>query len=435
MSQTSSFTDRSTSFYEVNSEEVQEIISRPPKWLVSWGLTLLLGVLLILVLGSWLIHYPDIITVPITLTSTDAPRPVVVRAEGKLMKLLVKDGQRVLKSQVIAYSESIADHEQIIKLAIEMDQISQRISNNSWTSIEDFEVLPYTQLGELQNDFQTFNQKLIELKSFLDGGFYLQKQKLLIEDQKDLTILGKVFSDELVLQNKYYELAKNEFQSQEKLYASKAISLLEYKREKAKLLSFQMPIKNLAASIVQNRSAQTVKQIELLELENAIQEHKAGILQSFQTLKSKIDNWRQRYILTAPIAGKVSFSAPLQEQQYLIAGQELMTVEPPTSSFQGLVKIPQTNMGKLKEGQTVFIKLDGFSYREYGMVEGNLSQISVTPGKDSAYWGYVKLPNKLKTRYGHTLSYRNGLKGQAEIITADRRLAERLMSTIRDGVN
>ena len=67
------------------------------------------------------------------------------------------------------------------------------------------------------------------------------------------------------------------------------------------------------------------------------------------------------------------------------------------------------------------------------MVEGNLSRLSMTPGKDSVYWGYVSLPNQLKTRYGHHLPYRNGLKGIAEIVTADRRLAERLISTLRDG--
>jgi HlyD family secretion protein len=326
MPQTPSFPHHPTSFYEVNSEEVQEIVSRPPNWLVSWGITLLFGVMVLLGLGSWLIRSPDIITAPFTLTSIDAPRAVIVRTEGKLTKLLVKDGQQVLKGQAIAYSESTADHEQILGLAKEMEQLSQTISDNRWTSIQHFAVIPYMQLGELQNDFQTFNQKLTELKSFLAGGFYLKKQKLLVDDQQDLVALGKIISEQLVLQNKDYELAKDEFERQEKLHESEVISPLEYKREKAKLLSLEMPVKNLESSVVQNRSAQSAKQIELLELENAIQEHKVGFLQSLQTLKSKIDSWRQRYILTAPVAGKVSFSAPWQEQQHLTAGKELTTV-------------------------------------------------------------------------------------------------------------
>ncbi|MCF2491514.1 HlyD family secretion protein [Dyadobacter sp. CY347] len=420
-------------FPEVHSEEVHEIISRPPNWLVNWGITLFFVLLVMLAFGSWWIRYPDVVMAPFTLTSTDAPRTIVVRTEGKLTRLLVKDGAQVSKGQAIAYSESTAEHEQILRLADEMEKIEKTIPNRRWSSIQNFSITPYTRIGEVQNDFQTFNQKLTELKSFLAGGFYLQKQKLLIDDQNDLIAMGKIIYEQLVLQDKDYELAKDEFQVQEKLHEGKVISPMEYKREKAKLLSREMPVKNLASSIVQNRSAQTAKQKEMLELENTIQEHKTGFLQSLQTLKSSIDNWKQRYIITAPVAGKISFSAPWQEQQHLTAGQELMTVEPASSSFQGLIKIPQMNMGKLKEGQTVLIKLDGFPYREYGMVEGELSRLSVTPGKDSTYWGYIDLPNKLKTRYGRFLPYRNGLKGQAEIITADRRLAERLLSTFKNG--
>ncbi|ACT96445.1 HlyD family secretion protein [Dyadobacter fermentans] len=350
MPQNQDFTPRATPFNEFNSEEVQEIISRPPNWLISWGITLFFGVMVLLGLGTWLIRYPDTITAPFTLIATEAPRAIVAQTEGELTKLFVKNGQQVLKGQTVAYLESAGDHEQIIKLEKEMEQISHAISNNRWDSVRHFPIVSYKQLGELQNDFQFFNQKLTGLKSFLVGGIYYQKQK------------G-----------------------------------------------------------------------EILGVENAIEERKIDFLQSLHALCNSIDRWRQKYILTAPVAGKVSFSMPCHEEQYLIAGQELMTVGPTINSFQGIVKIPQPNIGKLKEGQTVLIKLDGFPHREYGMVEGKLAQLSNSPGKDDSYWGYIELPDKLKTRYGHTLSYRNGLKGQAEIITADRRLAERLLSTIRVG--
>ena len=91
-------------------------------------------------------------------------------------------------------------------------------------------------------------------------------------------------------------------------------------------------------------------------------------------------------------------------------------MEPPGSNYQGLLKIPQANFGKLAEGQTVLIKLDGYPYWEYGMVEGNLSRLSATPGRDSLYWGYVNFPYQLKTRYGRELPYHNGLKAQPRLL-------------------
>lgn len=420
-------------FPELHSEEVHEIISRPPHWLVRWGISLFFALLMVLVAGCWLIKYPDIIATPFTLTATDAPRTVMARVEGKLQRLLVRDGQAVQRGQLLAYTESVADHEQVLALGKDVEGFSHSIARNQWNAVNDLHVRDYTQLGEIQNDFQGFTQKLEELKTFLHGGFYLQKRKLLLDDVNDLKEMEMNLSEQLTLQKRDFDLGQDEFIVQEKLHRDKVIAPLEFKREKAKLLAREMPLKNLASALIQNRSSQTAKQKEILELDNAIAEQKNGFHQALQTLQSSVETWKQRFVLVAPVAGRISFSAPWQEQQHLTAGQELLTVEPPGSNYQGLVKIPQVNFGKLAEGQTVLIKLDGYPYREYGMVEGNLSRLSATPGRDSLYWGYVNLPYQLKTRYGRDLPYHNGLKGTAEIVTADRRLVERLVSTLRDG--
>lgn len=419
-----------TPFPEKHSDEVHEIIGRPPHWLVRWGTILFFSLAISLGLGTWWVRFPDTVTTSFSLTATDAPRAVIVRVEGKLTKLLVRNGEKVDSGQILAYSESTGDHEQVLELTRTVRRISENVAQGRWAPIHEFSVKPYKNLGEVQGDFHTFNQQIIELKSFLVGGFYLQKRKLLVDDQNDLVSMEKILSEQMALQNRDLQLANDEFQVQEKLYKGKVISALEHNREKSKLLSREIPIKSLGSSIIQNRSAQTAKQKELLELDNTIQERKANFLQSLQTLSNSLENWKLKYILTAPVSGSISFSAPWQEQQYLTSGIELMTVEPLSSTFQGIIKVAQANVGKIKEGQTVLVKLDGFPYREYGTIEGKLSQLSIIPGKDSTYWGYVDLPNKLMTRYGHSLPYRNGLIGQAEIITADRSLAERLIFTI-----
>lgn len=420
-------------FKEIHSEEVHEIISRPPPGLVRWGMTLFFGLLCMLGLGSWLVRYPDMVTASFTLTATDAPRTVVVRSEGKLARLLVRDGQRVDAGQALAYSESTADPSQVLALGESLNQLRQSLDRSEWSAIQRYSIRSYNHLGELQNDFSTFHQQLTQLKAYLSGGFFLQKRTLLLQDQADLQAMEQTLVEQLDLQRRDFDLAKGEFGIHEKLFQDKVIPSLEYQREKVKLLGREMPLKQLASSLIQNRTSQTAKQKELLELDNAIAEQKGAFRQALQTLRSGLESWEQRYILRAPVAGSVSFTSPWQEQQNLSAGQELLSVEPDGSNYQGLIKVPQANMGKLHEGQTVLIKLDGYPFREYGMVEGTLTQLSVTPGADSAYWGYVDLPHGLQTRYRKRLAYRNGLKGTAEIITADRRLAERLIDVVNDG--
>ncbi|MCE7063212.1 hypothetical protein [Dyadobacter sp. CY343] len=104
-------------FRELHSDEMQEIVGAPPHWILTWGISAFFGMLLILFAVCWFIRYPDIVPARISLTAFEAPRTIVVRSEGKLDRLLIKDGQQVLKGQSLAFTESTADHEQVLNLS------------------------------------------------------------------------------------------------------------------------------------------------------------------------------------------------------------------------------------------------------------------------------------------------------------------------------
>ena len=55
---------------ELRSREVQEILARPPKSLIRYGTSVICGVLLILIVGSFFFEYPDIITGELIVTET-----------------------------------------------------------------------------------------------------------------------------------------------------------------------------------------------------------------------------------------------------------------------------------------------------------------------------------------------------------------------------
>ena len=46
---------------QIRSDEVQEIISAVPNWMIRWGITLIFGLIVMLIALSWFIKYPDII--------------------------------------------------------------------------------------------------------------------------------------------------------------------------------------------------------------------------------------------------------------------------------------------------------------------------------------------------------------------------------------
>src|SRR5690606_20617628 len=347
-------------FKELHSEEIHEIITRPPHWLLRWGISVTFGLMVLAAIATWWIQYPDIVAASFTLTSDDAPRKVLARTTGRIHRLLVNDDSPVKAGQILLYSESTASHEQVLMLDTELKRLYEAISTGNWAQVHTFPIQGYTGLGELQNNFQTFYQQFDQLKTVLAGGYLSHKRKLLLEDLSDLKAMETTLIEQQDLQKRDFELAKEEFMVQERLFKEKIIPMLEYNREKAKLLSREVPLKNLTSSLIQNRTSQTAKQKELLELDNTITQQKSSTLQALQTLRSGVENWKQNYVLYAPVAGRLSFVEPWQEQQSVDIGQELMTVEPDGHLFRGLVRVAQHNLGKIREGQRVLVKLDGY---------------------------------------------------------------------------
>ncbi|MEL6864563.1 MAG: hypothetical protein AAFP19_09095, partial [Bacteroidota bacterium] len=77
------------------TDEIQDILGHPPGWMLRWGISLVMLVVLIGLVIAWLIKYPDIIEAPVRLTSQHPPIEVVSQQSGKLQRLLVVDQEMV----------------------------------------------------------------------------------------------------------------------------------------------------------------------------------------------------------------------------------------------------------------------------------------------------------------------------------------------------
>lgn len=58
---------------ELRSEEVQEILTRPPRALVRWGITVFFGVLAAVFIGGCFFQYPDVVDATVTVTTEHPP--------------------------------------------------------------------------------------------------------------------------------------------------------------------------------------------------------------------------------------------------------------------------------------------------------------------------------------------------------------------------
>src|SRR6056297_1115121 len=86
----------------LRSEEFREILGRPPRWMIRWGITVIFFIVATLITGSWFYKYPDTVPSQIVVTTENPPAPIVAKASGKIGHLLVLDKQTVERGEALA---------------------------------------------------------------------------------------------------------------------------------------------------------------------------------------------------------------------------------------------------------------------------------------------------------------------------------------------
>jgi multidrug efflux pump subunit AcrA (membrane-fusion protein) len=98
------------------SESIQDIIGTNPPAIVRWGNTFMFIICVTLISLCWVIKYPDTILSQVTIKTSVNPKPVTAKFDGKLIKLLIKDGDIVKRGQHLGYVEALANVEDIEEL-------------------------------------------------------------------------------------------------------------------------------------------------------------------------------------------------------------------------------------------------------------------------------------------------------------------------------
>ena len=157
-----------------------------------------------------------------------------------------------------------------------------------------------------------------------------------------------------------------------------------------------------------------------------------NVIQALNQLKRSVKNWELRYVLKSNIKGKVSFLNVWNKNQNVNQGDLVFTVIPTENTqFIARLKTPQQNSGKIKIGQKVNIKLANYPDYEFGMLEGKVHNISLTPDKDGFYLVEVGLSKPLITSYNKKIAFKQEMQGAAEIVTEDLRLIQRFFYQIK----
>ncbi|MBB5645167.1 HlyD family secretion protein [Pedobacter cryoconitis] len=422
------------SIYQQNhSEEVNEIITAVPSWVLRRGITVVFLVILSIILLAAFIRYPDVISTSLKINSLNAPKPVYAKRAGKLTELLLPEKKRVELGTPIAFLESTGSHRDVLKLSAQLKSLREMVLSAKPLSL--YLLSPNSNLGELQAAYQNFYQQYVQYLSTQKGGYYQEKRVFLERDLGSIKALKSQIVTQQKVQQKEYANIEQQYLSYQKLMAKNVISKSEFQEQENKYLSGKYPLQQTETALLNNTVAYATKEKEILDLENTIAEQRAKFLQAINSVISDTEVWINQYVVLAPVAGTLGYAGVIQQNQTVTLNQELFVINPGNTDFFGEIQIPQNNMGKIRIGQRTLIKMHSYPYEQFGMIRGNINYISDAAFKDSVFIAKVGFKTFENKDNLHKIVLKNGMLGNAEIITEESSLLQRFYRNIIKELN
>jgi multidrug resistance efflux pump len=412
---------------ELRSEEVQEILTKVPHWMIRWGNVLFLFLILLLCALSWIVKYPDVVISEVILTTENPPQKEYAKVTGKIDTIFVSDSDNVSDQQPLAILENTANYKDVFFLKSIIDTI-QIQKHSFYFPIDE---LPILFLGEIDAAYSTFETNYIQ--------YVLNKE---LKPFTNVALANKTTTSELnrqlrnsqaqkALNKQELEFKQKDLTRSKMLFEKGVISEQDYETKQLEFLQAERIYKNMLSSISQLREAisnskNTSKGTEI----SSIREDKTllkKVIQSFSQLQKSMKDWEVQYVLTSKMDGQVLFLNYWSENQTVNQGDLVFTIIPKVnSSFIAKLKTPAQNLGKVKIGQNVNIKLHNYPDYEFGILKGTVTHISEISNTEGFYTIDVSLPETLITSYNKEIEFKQEMQGVAEIITEDLRLIERV---------
>jgi len=422
---------------EIRSEEVNDILSRPPRWIIRWGIGVIFLVVLIILVGSSFFKYPDVITAPITVTSEILPANIISKISGRLETLFVKDGGSVDANELIAIIESPTEYSSFKALKNLSGEFSKTISTGKILYGPTFPA--NLKLGNIQSSYTQFLKSYNDYKSFMETNYYGKKIVFVNNQIEQQKLMLNLSERQLKISSEQYELSRRSYKRDSLLFSQSVLSQTDIEQSQTKLLTANQQLENTQSSIVNMKLAILQAQQSIFELNQEknekIKSYESSISGNFNLLLAQMADWEQNYLLISPISGKVSLTSFWQENQNINIGEVVLTVIPQKrTGISGKIYLPLQGAGKVKVGQRVNVKFDNYPNMEYGMLQVEIAKISKIPttiNNTKVLVLDVKFPNGLTTNYGIKLELKEEMPGTSEIVTEDLSLFQRFLNPIK----
>lgn len=416
----------------VRSEEVREILEATPTRLLQQGIVVVVLAAVFGLFLTWWIRWPEVVDGKVIVTSKDPPVPVAARADGRIERLYVHEGDRVDRGAMLALLESTAHGEHVLALRDALQRFERTLDSPGPRSTD--EISPEWELGDLRGAVTELVQSVEDERAFAALPGYDLRLRAFARELADHGSLDETLRQEQALLARSVALLEEQVARDQALADRGGLGRMAQDEIARRLVDERARLQELEATALRNRLERLGSERASVELSQTRAERARaldrGVREALRKLQGLIADWLYKFALRAPTTGRVSFFDVWSEDQRVKSGDEVLFVVPETLELVGRTTLAQAGAGRVRRGQRVRIRFDSYPAAQFGIVAATVKDISATARKNELV-ATLELPEGLKTSYGRELSFKQGMAGSASIITDDVRLATRMLGPLR----
>lgn len=373
---------------------------------------------------------------------------VVQHLEGGIIeKILVKDGDKVIAGKTViarldpvnALSELHELQSREIALLIDAERLrafatEKEIEFKEWIA------------SFIKNKKLTTKQKLLVDNAVRDELLLFDMQTKARIDQREILlaqIKQRNEESQLLLEQKdvlkrHLELLSQEKSMYDKLQTVSKRDFLEVLRQMNKANG---DLTNVILSHQKNKSALYEAQNRLSELNSSLRERSTQELDDINAqlsqLRNRLTKLETRVKRLDIIATETGLINDIQVSvgTVLRPGGKICEIVPINNELVVEAQIPPKDIGHIKKGDKVKVKVHSYDFSRYGVINGVLSSVSATTYQDEEGVPYYKGIIKLSKQHAGTtpgkLTLKSGMTVEADIITGSKSLLKYLLKPIQ----
>ncbi|MDR2234213.1 MAG: HlyD family secretion protein [Tannerella sp.] len=358
---------------ELHQRDIGDLLGDAPEWLIHSGSYSLYSMLLLFILLSSLIRYPDVVRGSVSIEDVANVEWITVNYTGLIDTIFVKNDSILQVGDTIGLIQNPADLDDIRHFAGILTNVERYYLTNNTELIRKF---PFNlSMGEMTDAYENFTAAVRSCLIYDDHNYVVQRSNFL---QQEITILKR-------------EPEKN------------ALAILQTERDLFEL--------SVSHQLEQHKNR---KQLEV----------------AYEDMINSIQIWESKYLIRSHRQGRIVLGEVRALTRVVNMGDTIGTVISNNKpEFVARMNVTQEQIGGIEAGYPVEIRLFKYPERTYGRLIGMVNTLTFTP-LNKQYNVDITLPNQLRTTANKELYHELGLKGDAEIISSNKSVLSRVFGPI-----